>query len=65
VLFFLLDVLKFRVLSLLSLAAQVLEFNRTLFREQMASDIVELLLWLGLFLDKFPYRDDCLFVLDV
>lgn len=64
-LFFLLDVLKFRVLSLLSLAAQVLEFNRTLFREQMASDIVELLLWLGLFLDKFPYRDDCLFVLDV
>jgi hypothetical protein len=65
VLFFLLDVLKFRVLSLPSLTAQVLEFNRTLFREQMASDIVELLLWLGLFLDKFPYRDDCLFVLDV
>jgi hypothetical protein len=65
VLFFLLDVLKFRVLSLPSLTAQVLEFNRTLFREQMASDIVELLLWLGLFLDKFPYRDNCLFVLDV
>ena len=64
-LFFLLDVLEFRVFSLSSLTVQVLKFSCTLLRKQMAPDAMELLLWLGLFLDKFPYGYDCLFVLDV